>query len=113
LQLIGGDGAVAEHLHVRLGVPAHCVAVDDRGESSDHAVVEHAVHPPLDRRGGQVHPLPDLGERGPGVLGQFGQDALVDLVQTVHDHPYAINRRNPTLHARKSGYISNMRRLIA
>ena len=35
----------------------------------------------------------DLGERRPGMLGELGENALVGLVQTVHDHSYAINRR--------------------
>ena len=84
-QFVGGDGAVAEHLHVGLGVPAERIAVDDGGEAPDDAVVEHAVDTPLDRRCGQVHPLADLGEGGPGMLGELGQNALVGLVQTVHD----------------------------
>ena len=44
----------------------------------------------------QVHPLPDLGERGPRMLGQLGQNALVGLVQTVHRHLHATKLRHCT-----------------
>ena len=87
LQLGGRDGAVAVDLHVGLGVPTDCVAVDDGRETADDAVVEHPVDPPFDRRRGQVHPLPDLGERRPRVVDQLGQNPLVGLVQTVHVAP--------------------------
>ena len=89
---IGRNPAVAEHLHVGLGVPAERVAVDDRGEAFDHAVVEHPVDATLHRRRGQIHLLADLGEGGPRVLGQLGEDALVGFVQTVHHAP------SPTAH---------------
>ena len=64
-QLIRGDGAVAEHLHVSLRVPSECVAVDYGGESPDDAVVEHPVDPPLDRRSRQVHLLRRFRRRWP------------------------------------------------
>src|SRR3954454_2254381 len=35
-QVVGGDGAVAEHLNIGLGGPPECVAVDDGGEAADH-----------------------------------------------------------------------------
>ena len=41
--------------------------------------------------------LPDLGEGGPRMLGQLGEDALIGVVQAVHRcplSPYTINRRN-------------------
>ena len=112
-KLFWRDSAVAEHLHVCLGVPAERVAVDDGGEAPDDAVVEHSVHPPLHRGSRQVHPLADLGVGGPGIVGQLGQNALVGLVQTVHDHLHATNHRNSTSDATNRSSIRNKRRLIA
>ena len=77
------------------------IAVDDGGEAFDHAVVEHPVDAALHRRRGQIHLLTDLGEGGPRMLGQLGEDALVGVIQAVHHHPLVLLRN-------KSLYMSTL-----
>ena len=82
----GGDlgrrgAAGAEQFDERLGGPADRGRVDDRGESLDHPGRSQPVHPPLDRRRGERHDLPDVGERGPRVGRQRRNDSLVCVVK--------------------------------
>ena len=54
-------------------VPAEAAGSIDRGVAADDPVGLEPVHPPFDRRRGQVHVLADVLEGAPGVLAAAAQ----------------------------------------